>query len=145
MRDDALSIRFKTVLLNGHAADIRLSDITAGAFHFSAQKATPSCAAGASRSSSLTTPCGCVLHPPLSPAYPPPSYPPTRPTANHTHACTPSLTCRWWRQVAKFAIEAVSAANSVPVDLDDPSMGRINIRVGALRIYALPCLLGGHG
>lgn len=33
-------------------------------------------------------------------------------------------------RVAKFAIEAVSAANSVRVSLTDPSEGFINIRVG---------------
>lgn len=33
-----------------------------------------------------------------------------------------------WIQVAKFAYEAVSAANGVRVDNDDPDMGFVNIR-----------------
>jgi hypothetical protein len=34
------------------------------------------------------------------------------------------------KRIAQFAIEAIKGANDIPVDLDDPSSGFLNIRVG---------------
>ena len=34
------------------------------------------------------------------------------------------------KRIALFAIDAVKAANETPIDLDDPSLGNVQIRVG---------------
>jgi len=34
------------------------------------------------------------------------------------------------KRIAEFAMEAVVAANETPIDIDEPSKGNVNIRVG---------------
>lgn len=34
------------------------------------------------------------------------------------------------KRIAEFAIEAVAASNETLIDIDDPSLGYVNIRVG---------------